>query len=209
MMYDGVKGWTISTTEVLNEFNKPAKTKKTIKERDLKTGKIVSKTVENPVQPPVPEYELFKKIIRGDPSDNIMGAYPGVKEHGSSKKPGIIQAFNDRKLKGYDWNQFMLSEWQKLVGVDDNGDPIMKKVKVLDEFKSNQKIIDLSEQPQEVKDQLTETIINAIQKPHVSSVGIWFLQFTKKMELNTIASNPTDYAKMLSASYKRKIVPCQ
>ncbi len=208
-MYDGVKGWTIGIDEVFDENNKPAKTKKTIKEKDPKTGRVIAKTVENLVKPPVPEYELFKKIIRGDPTDNILGAYPGVKEKGSANKPGIIQAFEDRIQKGYEWNQFMLSEWNKLVGIDQDGNSIMKRVRVADEFKANQKLIDLHEQPQEVKDVLAEVIIAAIQRPVSSSVGIRFLQFAKQMDLTTIGNNPTEYAKMLAAPYQKEIVPCQ
>jgi 5'-3' exonuclease len=117
-IYDAVKNWTISSKEVLNEDDKPAVSKKNVKIKDIKSGKQISKLVETRIAPPVAEYELFKKIIRGDASDNIMSAYPGAREHGSLKKPGIKEAFDDRIDKGYEWNQFMLHEWNKLIGVD-------------------------------------------------------------------------------------------
>ena len=209
LMYDGVKGWLISTTQVLNEHNKPAKIKKNLKEKDKKTGKIITRTEEVNVKPPVPEYELFKKIIRGDPTDNIMGAYPGVRENGSSKRPGIVEAFNDRIMKGYEWNQFMLTEWDKMVGVDEDGNPVMKRVRVTDEFKINQILIDLSKQPDDVKQVIEEEILRAVQKPMSSSVGVRFIQFTQRMGLTTIGNNPNDYAKMLASPYARETVSCQ
>ena len=50
-----------------------------------------------------PEYVLFKKIVRGDPSDNVMSAYPGVREKGTRDKIGIKEAYSDRKNKGFSW----------------------------------------------------------------------------------------------------------
>jgi 5'-3' exonuclease len=206
-MYDGVKGWLITTSEVLNEYNKPAKQKRTVKRKD-KDGRSVSTTEEVEVKPPAPEYELFKKIIRGDATDNIMGAFPGVRENGSAKRPGIVQAFNDRINKGYDWNQFMLSEWDKLIGVDDEGAPVMKRVRVTDEFKANQLLIDLSKQPDEIKDILSQTIEEATAKQPSPSVGVRFIQFTQRMALTAIGNSPNDYAKMLAAPYPKESVSC-
>jgi 5'-3' exonuclease len=208
-MYDGVKSWLISTTEVLNENNKPAKIKRTVKSKDKHSGRHSSHTEEIEVKPPVPEYELFKKIVRGDATDNIMGAFPGVREMGTAKRPGIIQAYNDRINKGYDWNQFMLTEWHKLVGVDEDGAPVMKRVRVIDEFRANEQLIDLSKQPEEIKDILSQAINQATQKPVSQVVGVRFIQFTQRMGLTTIGNNPNDYAKMLASPYPKETVSCQ
>lgn len=201
-IYDGIKGWTISPTEVLDEKDNPAVTKKNITRIDKVTKKKTKETVKNTVDAPNPEYELFMKIVRGDASDNIMSAFPGVREKGTDKKPGIIQAFDDRFDKGFNWNNFMLQEWDKLIGMDENGEPIKERVRVIDEFKFNEKLIDLTKQPDSVKSEMDKTIERAIDKPKLSMVGVWFLKFADEMDLVNISKNPTDYANMLAASYK-------
>lgn len=200
VIYDGVKGWTISSSQVLDEKGKPAITKKNVKVKNDK-GILISKTVTTPVSPPVAEYELFKKIIRGDSSDNIMSACPGAREQGSAKKPGILEAYNDRHNKGYEWNQFMLQEWDKLEGSDEDGIPIMKTVRVIDEYKINKQLIDLTQQPDEIKTLLDQVIIQQVQKKPQQGVGIWFLRFAEEMALNNIVKFPTDYAVILATPY--------
>lgn len=192
-IYDGVKSWTISDKEVLDEKDKPAVVKRTVVETNEK-GKKVKKTVTESVEPPVPEYELFKKIIRGDASDNIMSANPGVREKGSSKKPGIIEAYNDRQNRGYDWNDFMQQTW-----IDHEGNA----VRVLDAYKRNQQLIDLRAQPEEIKMLMDSVIDEAIAIPPKNGVGIWFLKFCDEMNLVNIAKYPNDFAAFLGAAYPR------
>lgn len=196
-IYDGVKSWTITDKEVLDEKDQPATKKKTVTEKVItKTGKVKEqkKTVTEAVLPPDPEYELFKKIIRGDATDNIMSAKPGVRENGSSKKPGIREAFVDRHGKGYDWTLFMQDEWEDHEG---------EKIKVLDAYKRNEGLINLRKQPDHIIALLDATILEAVQKPAKSGVGIWFLKFCEEMALANIARNPNEYATFLQASYSR------
>lgn len=194
-IYDGVKGWTITNKEVLDENDKPATKKRTVTEKvETKSGKIKEqkKTETISVSAPDPEYELFKKIIRGDSSDNIMSAKPGVRENGSSKKPGIKEAFEDRHGRGYDWTLFMQDEWE-----DHEGNTI----KVQDAYKRNQQLIDLRAQPEEIKQLMDAVILEAVQKPKKAGVGIWFLKFCEEMALVSLSRNPNDYAAILQAGY--------
>lgn len=196
-IFDGVKGWTITNKQVLDENNKPAVKQKTVKEKViLKNGKTkeVKKTVKEEISPPDPEYELFKKIIRGDSSDNIMSAKPGVREAGSKKKPGIIECFNDRKDRGFDWNNFMQDTWEDHEG---------KEIRVLDAYKFNEKLINLRQQPEEIKELMDAVIVDAVQQPSKQGVGIWFLKFCDQMNLVNIARNPNDYAVFLGAAYTK------
>lgn len=209
-MYDGVKAWTFTNKSVLDEHDNPAFSKRLMPKKGPdgkiikdKKGQPIKETVKVMIEAPDPEYALFKKIIKGDSSDNIHGAYPGVREKGTSKSPGIIQAFEDRHGKGYNWNEFMLSEWDKVVGVDHQGNPVTAKVRVTDEFKFNKTLIDLKEQPQEIKDLLDLTIVTTIQEPPKQGVGIWFLKFCNEMDLATISKNPNEYASMLAAPYPK------
>ena len=194
-IYDGVKNVTITLQEVLDENDKPATKKKTINEKFItKTGKVKEqkKTITEAISPPDPEYELFKKIIRGDSSDNILSAKPGARENGSMKKPGIREAFDDRHGRGYDWTLFMQDEWEDHEG---------NMVKVIDAYHFNKHLIDLRDQPQEVKDLMDSVIVEQCQKAPKSGVGVWFLKFCKEMDLPNLAKNPNDYATLLQAPY--------
>ena len=200
-IFDGVKDQTITLTSVTDGDGNPVVHTKNVKKKDPRTGREVSKKVSTIVEPPNPEYELFKKIIRGDSSDNIMSAYPGVREKGTLKKPGIIEAFNDRKNKGYDWNAFMLEEWDK-VEMDSDGEPVTKKVRVIDEYNANNLLINLRAQPDEIKQKIDAAILTAVQKPDIKSVGIRLMQFCESMDLVNIARNPNEYAKILTSRYE-------
>lgn len=200
-IYDGVKDQTITTTSVTDADGNPVVHTKNIKKKDPRTGKQVLKKVSTIVEPPNPEYELFKKIIRGDSTDNIMSAYPGVREKGTLKKPGIIEAFNDRINKGYDWNAFMLDEWDK-VEMDSDGEPITKRVRVTDEFNFNNLLINLRAQPDAVKTKIDKAILTSVQKDEAKSVGIRLMQFCEAMSLVNIGRNPNEYAKILSSRYE-------
>jgi hypothetical protein len=105
---------------------------------------------------------LFIKCVRGDMGDGIFSAYPGVRYEGSSKKVGIIDAWNDRETKGYHWNNFMLQRWDKL-----NPDGSTEDVRVLDEYERNVMLIDLTAQPRSHQDLLDRVIVEAIQKQPV------------------------------------------
>ncbi len=200
-MYDGVRGWTIGIDGYTDDDGKPVVVKRNQKILDKTTGKKITKPVEIKMEAPDPEYALFTKIIRGDSSDNIMSAYPGVRENGSSKKPGIKEAYDDRHSKGFNWNNFMLQEWNKLVGADDEGNAITERVRVIDEFKFNQKLVDLTQQPKEVITAIDTAIADSVVKKQVPMVGIHFLRFTEEMGLFTIGKNPNEYAQMLASGY--------
>lgn len=201
-IYDGVKSWTITHKEVLDEKDQPAIVKKNVKVKDPKTGKMVTKAVKQAVEPPDPEYELFFKIVRGDSSDNILSAYPGVRENGSAKKPGIIEAYNDRHGRGFEWNNFMLQEWKKVVGRE--GDEfIYETVRVTDQFKINQELIDLTAQPEDIKALMDAVIVEEVSKPQRMQVGIWLLRFTEEMGLFNIGRSPNEFATVLAAPYKK------
>lgn len=139
---------------------------------------------------------LFIKCIRGDMGDGIFSAYPGVRYQGSSKKVGIEDAWLDRDNKGYHWNNFMLQRWDKL-----NEDGSTTEVSVKDEYERNVMLIDLTAQPQPVKEMLDRVIIDAIQKPPVGAVGISFMRFCKKHDLVRVGERAADHARYLNSGY--------
>jgi 5'-3' exonuclease len=141
---------------------------------------------------------LFLKIIRGDASDGIFSAYPGVRYNGSSKRVGIHEAWEDREAQGYAWNNFMLSTWEK---AEYGGET--KTVTVKEEFAFNEMLIDLTKQPDNIKEIMDHAIIQAVNKPTVSMVGINFTRFCKKHELPLLSKESDFHAQYLGAGYGR------
>jgi len=141
------------------------------------------------------EYALFLKCIRGDDTDNIFSAYPGVREKGTKKTVGIREAYEDRNGKGYSWNNFMLQKW-----VDHN--KVEQKVKEC--YDMNRKLIDLSQIPDEVKAQCLTIIAEETQRKNVPAVeiGMGFMKFCGKWALKKIGDNNANFMPMLKAKYE-------
>ena len=158
--------------------------------KNAKTGELViDKKTGKEKTAPNPEYILFEKCVRGDPTDNIFSAYPGARVKGSRNKTGITEAFEDRHNGGYNYNNFMLQRW-----VDH--DEVEHRVK--DDFERNQILIDLTKQPDEIKAKSIQIVNDAVNKEPVSQVGIYFMKFCNKWNLQRMSENPTEYAEFLN-----------
>jgi 5'-3' exonuclease len=153
-----------------------------------KKGKIVidNKTKE-PKAIPDPKWLLFEKCIRGDSSDNVFSAYPKV------RKNKLEDAFKDKDNRGFAWNNLMLQRW-----VDHNGE----EHRVLEDYERNRRLIDLSEQPADIKEKIFGTIKENIDKEkNVSQVGIRLLKFCQLYDLKKISDQAQQYAEPLNARY--------
>lgn len=156
----------------------------------LENGKHKLDKDGSPIVPESAEYFLFKKIIRGDTSDNIKPSYPGVWEKGTKNKIGIIEAFKDRHNKGYAWNTFMNETW-----TDHNN----VKHYVKDKYNHNKMLIDLTAQPEYVKNHIAETIAEVYaNEKRMQLIGIKFIKFCGKYDLQNIATNATQITNILS-----------
>jgi hypothetical protein len=143
---------------------------------------------------------LFVKIIRGDAGDGIFSAFPRV--HADSKtKPSINAAWEDRHTRGYNWNNFMLSEWNKLVRTDDDGTIVTKMVRVIDEFQFNEQLIDLTKQPEEIIGLMDGAINEVMAMPLVEQTGFHFLQFCARLDLPALAKEVYEHGVYLQATY--------
>ena len=78
---------------------------------DDKGKRVIDKKTKAEKPAPDPEWLLFEKCMRGDTSDNVFSAYPGVRVKGTKNKVGLQEAFADKKNKGYAWNNLMLQRW--------------------------------------------------------------------------------------------------
>lgn len=160
----------------------------------FKNGKpVIDKKTQKPKEAPDPEYLLFEKCIRGDTTDNIFSAFPGVRKKGTKKQIGILDAFADREAKGFTWNNFMLQKW-----LDHEGN----EQRVLDRYLANKHLIDLHEQPDDIKLACIESVREAIQQERVSHVGVHFLKFCALWDLKRISQYPEDFAKILNTKYE-------
>lgn len=139
-----------------------------------------------------PEYCLFLKCIRGDTSDNIFSAYPGVRENGTKNKIGIREAFEDRNAQGYKWVNFMLQRWA-------DKDEVEHYVK--DRYEFNRKLIDLREQPDDIKLKCIDAILTATSRPPVQAAGLSFLRFCKTWNLLKIGNDAELYMAAINKRY--------
>lgn len=157
---------------------------------DLKTGNVVidKKTKEEKV-PVDPKWVLFEKCVRGDSSDNVFASYPGARLKGTKNKTGIREAYEDRASSGYNYNNFMLQRW-----VDHDE----QEHRVRDDFIRNEILIDLTAQPDEIKE-LCITRMNEQKKTEpVANIGIHFMKFCSKWNLQRMSDQVTSYSAMLN-----------
>ena len=160
---------------------------------DAKGKRVIDKKTQEPKAIPDPQWLLFEKCMRGDTSDNVFSAYPGVREKGTKNKVGLREAYGDRDLKGYSWNNLMLQRW-----TDHNGE----EHRVLDDYERNRVLIDLSAQPAEIKTIITETIATATSaNKNISQVGIRLIKFCNLYDLKKISDQAQAYAEPLNARY--------
>jgi len=180
--YNGMANQLIKLDGYYDDRDRPVKDKKTKEHKLLED----------------PEYLLFKKIIRGDATDNVFSAYPGVREKGSKNSVGIREAYEDRNKQGFNWNNLMLQRWVDHDGVEH---------RVKDDYDRNRALIDLTAQPQEIKDAVDLIIRNDVRTTQTPQVGIHLMRFCGKYELTKISEQAETYAKWLNAPYKGHLTP--
>jgi 5'-3' exonuclease len=159
---------------------------------DKKGKLVVDKKTKEPKKIPDPGFILFEKCMRGDPTDNIFSAYPGVRTRGTKNKVGLEEAYADKDKKGFNWNNLMLQRW-----TDHNG----LEHKVLEDYLRNRTLVDLTSQPEHVKVYIAETIASGSVRLDRPMIGAQFLKFCGKYELNRISEHATSFAEFLSAGY--------
>jgi hypothetical protein len=156
---------------------------------DKKGKRVIDKKTNEPKDVPNPEWLLFEKCMRGDPTDNVFSAYPKV------RKNKLQEAFEDRSNKGFAWNNMMLQRW-----VDHNG----AEHRVLEDYERNRTLIDLAAQPQEIRNIITETIGKGAVPKTVDQVGIRLMKFCNLYDLKKITDSIQLYSEPFQAKYPEK-----
>lgn len=160
---------------------------------DDKGKPVIDKKTKAPKEAPNPEWLLFEKCMRGDTSDNVFSAYPGVRTRGTKNKVGLTEAFEDRKSKGFNWNNLMLQRW-----IDHNG----VEHRVLEDYDRNRCLIDLTAQPDHIRVTINETVnLTVHADKNVNQVGIRLIKFCNLYDLKKIAEQAQSYAEPLNARY--------
>jgi hypothetical protein len=131
--------------------------------------------------------------MRGDTSDNVFSAFPGVRTKGSKNKVGLQEAFEDRNAKGWAWNNLMLQRWTDHEGAEH---------RVLEDYNRNRVLCDLTAQPDDIKQIIAETLAAETGKDkNISQVGIRLIKFCGQYDLIKVSEQIQSYADPLTARY--------
>ena len=158
---------------------------------DDKGRAVIDKKTKEPKAAPDPAFMLFEKCMRGDTSDNVFSAYPGVRTKGTKNKVGLVEAFADKSAKGYNWNNMMLQRW-----IDHNGE----EHRVLDDYQRNVTLCDLTAQPEHIREIINNTIAE-VKPKDVTQVGMRLMKFCAKWDMQRIADQAASFAEPLQARY--------
>ena len=112
---------------------------------------------------------------------------------GSKNKVGLIEAYADRHKQGFNWNNIMLQRWADHDGIEH---------RVRDDYERNRTLIDLTCQPQEIKDAVDAAICEQISHRDVGQVGVHFLKFCGKFELTKLSDQADTVSRWMNETYK-------
>jgi 5'-3' exonuclease len=175
--YNGVSNTTITHEGYFDDKGKP----------------VIDKKTKEAKPAPQPEFMLFEKCMRGDTSDNVFSAYPGVRKKGTKNKVGLQEAYADKDTKGFNWNNMMLQRW-----TDHQGN----EHRVLDDYTRNVTLCDLTAQPADIKEIINSTIAE-VEPKEISQVGMRLMKFCAKWDMQRIADQAATFAEPLQARYPK------
>jgi len=124
------------------------------------------------------EYFIFQKMLKGDVGDNVQSAYPRIRE----KK--ILEAYNDPFVKV----NILNDRWTDAHGKEF----IVKKL-----FEENKLLMDLTCQPEHIRQKIDQTITESLNKERTYS-HFHFLKFCGKYDLKKIAEQAETFVPLFS-----------
>jgi 5'-3' exonuclease len=175
--YNGVANVTITHQGYFDDKGKP----------------VIDKKTKEAKPAPNPAFMLFEKCMRGDTSDNVFSAYPGVRIKGTKNKVGLIEAYEDKTTKGFNWNNMMLQRWTDHEGVEH---------RVLDDYNRNVVLCDLTAQPTEIREIINSTITE-VEPKDITQVGMRLMKFCAKWDMQRVADQAASFAEPLQARYNK------
>ena len=137
-----------------------------------------------------PEYFLFEKCIRGDGGDNVMTAYPRV------RTTRIEKAYKDP----FERTNLMNETWS--IKDPETGE-ITQTFLVKDLFEENKLLMDLSAQPEEIKELIQKTVAESWEQRGSFSY-FHFMKFLGQFDLKSIADESMNYNDLFSLHESKK-----
>jgi hypothetical protein len=133
-----------------------------------------------------PKYFMFFKCIRGDTGDNVIAAYPRVRE------PKIKSAYEN----DFDRNNMMQHAYEVEYLDKRTGDMKKKNLVVGEVFEENELLMDLTKQPEAIREMIYESILDAKDNRGKYNM-IKFLRFCSRAGFQHLISDINKYNKLL------------
>lgn len=73
---------------------------------------------------------------------------------------------------------------------------------VKDDYLRNRTLIDLTQQPDDIKEACRAIVSEAVNKAHINNVGIHFMKFASKHNLIRLTEQATDIGNILNSGIK-------
>lgn len=132
-----------------------------------------------------PEYFMFRKCIRGDAGDNVISAYPRLYE------TKIKEAYTS----DYARNNIMQHVFD-VSYIDSDGEAKVKKMKTEEVFEENEMLMDLSKQPDVIREMMEKSIRASIEGRGTYHM-VKFLRYCNRMDFQHLIHSITNYNKLL------------
>jgi 5'-3' exonuclease len=137
------------------------------------------------------EFFMFEKAFRGDTNDNVFPAYPRV------QKKRLLKCINDE----YELVKIMNETWD----FTDTDTGETKTFRVGDLFEENNLLMNLENQPENIRQEIFSSIEAAINNRKTFSF-FHFTKFCGKYGLNQIADNAQQFANLFSQQKEKQLV---
>jgi 5'-3' exonuclease len=130
-----------------------------------------------------PKFFMFEKCFRGDSGDNVMSAYPRVLV--TKLKKAFTNEYERTNLMNHTWEFSDPSTGEK------------RTYRVGDLFAENEQLMDLSKQPEDIRQLITETIEHEVANTGRFSL-FEFQRFCGKYSLKKISEEAQHFIDMLA-----------
>lgn len=135
------------------------------------------------------DYYTFVKCMRGDSTDNVMSAYPKV------RATRLKKAYTDP----FERVQLMKETWKGEIEYIKDGNTVVeeKEFRVEQLFEENEKLINLTKQPEDIRELIEAAVKSSMKKKRQFSM-FFILKFIGKFKLVKIKESIDQYVPLLS-----------